>query len=409
MPKKKILFVHHTTAMGGATNSMLYNVLGIPKDKFEVKVLFLEKEKEGSKLFKERGIEVDYLEGIAVYQHGEGAKLKWVSGKPLKPITQFIRMLKSVSKVEKYLDAHPVDMVYSNTSLLLPVGLAAKRKGIKHLWHVREQLADGVIGVRKRIVRNIITKNADRIIAISKENALRLHNPRKGEVIYNFVDFKIFNKEIAKDTIALETSKSTNTQFITMLGGVIHSKGADVFIKAVPLVLEKHPDTIFVIAGYPPVEKHVGKGIKVFIKKLLTKNMSKECLRLIQENSLEEKVKFVGLRKDIPQVIASSKILVWPGTTPHFARPIIEAQAMAVPPIGSDYASTREIIKDEETGLVFRPLDYRDLAKKIDTLLSNKELYNTISQKGYEQAIEKFNSENNLKKLTKVIQKLSED
>ena len=36
-----------------------------------------------------------------------------------------------------------------------------------------------------------------------------------------------------------------------MLGGSVHSKGANVFIEAAKITLKKYPETYFLIAGYP--------------------------------------------------------------------------------------------------------------------------------------------------------------
>lgn len=400
LPKKKILFVHHTTAAGGATNSMLYNILGLPNTEYDVRALFLEPEKEGSMLYKEKGIPVDFLSGITYYQHGEGTKIKWLSRRPWEPITRFFKMLRSIPKMEAYLEANPCDIVYANTSLLLPVGIAAKRKNKKLVWHVREQIASGILGVRKQIVRYIIKKYADKIIIISHENAKKLGKTNKAEVVYNFVNFNVFDKDLPANTLATELEKNSNTIFITMLGGTVHSKGADVFIKAAPQVLKTFPNAVFAIAGYPPSPNSKPRSA---IRKLLKKNVAEECVKLIKELNLKNKVIFIGVRKDIPQVIASSKIIAWPATQPHFARPIIEAQAMATPPVGTRFGSTKELISEKETGSMFPLNNHNALANAILLLLQNKELYNQIAENGYRHAKEKFNAEHNLKRVIEII------
>ena len=407
---KKILFVHHTTAVGGATNSMLYNIQQLPGTGYEAEVLFLDKRGPASDIFEKQGIKITHLEGITHYQHANGACIKWAQRNPLQPITQYFKMLASVPKLQRYLKGKQFDIIHINTSVMLSMGIAAKKSGYIVVWHVREQLSNGLTGIRKRLVRNIINRNSDKIISISRENAQHLAVPGKTEVVYNFVDFNKFNKDLDKSLLYAELQLLPQTVFVTMLGGIGHSKGADIFIKALPAVLSKNPDAVFVIAGYAPADfKRSNKGNPVikFIKSLLgRKSVIAECLRLIHENGLTEKVKFIGLRQDIPQVLASSAILVWPAPVAHFARPIIEAQAMGIPAVASNFKSTTEVVENGKTGLVFQPLNPTDLADKINQLLRDKQLYDLISSEGYKQAKQLFNAQINFKKILAVYNSL---
>ncbi len=391
--KTKLLYIHSNTSVGGATNSLLYNVLNLSKDKFSVKVLFLGKKGPASELFLANGVEIDHLEGITNYQHAENAIIKWGGRNPIKPITRFFRMLQSVSKIEAYLREADCDMIHINTSVMLPVGLAAKRVGVKTVWHVREPIAKGTFGIRKTIVRKIINSCSDKIIAISKQDAIALGsgNKSKIEIVYNFVNFNSFNKEIYRFSLHDELGISLDTKIITTLGGVIHSKGTDIFIKAAAKILKQHPDSLFIVVGYPPTVSQRRRTL------FGGTTPSYKCLQLINELKLEENVKFIGIRNDIPQVLASSSILMWPASIPHFSRPIIEAQAMGVPAIGTDFAITREVIEPEKTGLLFKRFDDDDLAAKANMLLEDENLYNSILEEGYKQAIVKFNSANNFK------------
>lgn len=398
--KTKLLYIHSNTAVGGATNSLLYNILSLPKDRFSVKVLFLGAKGPASDLFLEKGVEIDHLEGITNYQHAENAIIKWGGRNPIKPVTRFVRMLQSVPKIEAYLRKANCDMIHINTSVMLPVGLAAKKVGVKTVWHVREPIAKGNFGIRKTIARRIINKCSDKIIAISKQDAIALGESNKIEIVYNFVNFDNFNKDVYRFSLHDELGIDHQTNIITTLGGVIHSKGTDLFIKAAAKVLKQNPNSLFIVVGYPPNQNQ--KDRKFYQRK----TQSYKCLNLIEELNLENKVKFVGIRNDIPQILASTKLLIWPASIPHFSRPIIEAQAMGVPAVGTDFPITREVIQPKETGLLFERFNEADLAEKINTLLTNKDLYTTISNKGYQQAVVKFNSENNFKKILGVYNSL---
>jgi glycosyltransferase involved in cell wall biosynthesis len=392
--KIKILFIHHTTSIGGATNSLLFNAISLPKDKYEIKVLFLEKEGPATTLFLKHGLNVSHLTGITNYQHANNAVIKWFSRKPFKPISQFIAMLKSVPKIKAYLNQQNFDILHINTSVMLSVGLAARSLGLKTVWHIREPIAAGVLGVRRYFVRRIIRKCSNKVIAISKQDANALGNLDNLEVIYNYVNFDIFNRGKYAFNLHDELKIAHEVNIIVMLGGIVHSKGANILIKASIPILEKHKNVVFAIVGYPPNKFLKNNGFK--------KNISIECLEIINKYQLEDKIKFLGLRNDIPEIIASSHILVWPATVAHFSRPIIEAQSMGIPTIGTDFYSTREIIEDNVSGLLFKNKNVGDLAEKINKLITDEKLYQEISQNGYNQAFEKFNSKNNILALEKV-------
>lgn len=391
---KKVLFVHHTTALGGATNSMLYTIQNLPKENFECTVLFLQKENHASKIFRNSGIKINILEGIVNFQHAENAIIKWFGRKPLRPIYTFLRMLFSIFKVRSYLkeNRNKFDIIHINTSVMIPVGISCKLLNIPTVWHVREPIAYGIIGFRKLIVSSIIKKCATKIIAISKSDALRLGKCNKCEVIYNYLDFNNFDKSFYQFQLHDELNLTHETKIIVMLGGTVHSKGADVFINSILYVLDKNKEVHFVIVGYPPIKQNASNESR-------KKNMGQICLDLVEMNDLNKFVTFIGIRNDIPNLLASSHILVWPATVPHFSRPIIEAQAMGVPSIGTNFEVTNEVIEEGETGLTFKNGDAKSLGLQINRLISDKHLYNKISNQAFEQAKERFSAEKNIKKI----------
>jgi glycosyltransferase involved in cell wall biosynthesis len=394
---KKILFVHHTTALGGATNSMLYTLEALINQNFEVKVLFLDKEGLASNLFRNKGIQVEHLEGIYNYQHAFGARIKWFGRNPIRPITQLFRMFFSVIKLKKYfiLNRSFIDIVHINTSVMLPVGIACKLLNIKVVWHNREIIYNGLLGTRKFIASSIIKWSSNRIIHISKTGEKSIGKSSNSEVIYNFLDFKKFDKSLNKFKIHDELGLSYQTKIITMLGGIVHSKGADVLISSIPQIIKENLNLHFLFLGYQPSTKNSNADLK-------RNDMSNRCMKLIEDNGIEKFITFLGLRNDIPEILSSSHILVWPATVPHFSRPIIEAQAMGVPSIGTNFEVTNEVIKEGETGLTFKNGDAKSLGLQINRLISEQHLYEKISNQAFEQAIEKFSVEKNIKKIISI-------
>lgn len=401
----KILFIHSNTAVGGATNSLLFNLLSLPKEEFSVKVLFLGNEGPASKLYIDNGIEIDHLSGIVNYQHAENGIIKWISRNPLKPITQFIGMLRSVKYMLAYLKKQDCDLVHINTSVMLPVGIAAKKMNLPVVWHVREPIAKGVLGIRRFFVRQILNKCSTEIIAISKNDAKALGHIKNINIVYNYVDFDKFKKTQNNYLLHDELNIHIEKKIIITLGGIVHSKGADVFLESIKEIIAIFPECHFVIVGYPP---NTSKTKRTMLSGFFPKTISEKCEEIISNNKLESYVSFIGLRKDIPNLLNSSHLLIWPATVGHFSRPVIEAQALGIPCVATEFSSSREIIKDNQTGLLFENRNSNDLAQKVIKILSDQKLYDDISANGYGQAYLLFNKDINIELIKNIYKKIIE-
>ena len=106
----------------------------------------------------------------------------------------------------------------------------------------------------------------------------------------------------------------------------------------------------------------------------------------------------IGVSTNIPDLIASSEAVVFPSTKPHFARPVIEAYAMAKPAIASDVEGMDEIIEHNKTGLLVKKNDPKALAMAINVICSNKKLREKMGENGYLNA-KKYFSISNINKI----------
>ena len=79
-------------------------------------------------------------------------------------------------------------------------------------------------------------------------------------------------------------------------------------------------------------------------------------------------------RNDIQRLLELSDLLVFPATTPHFARPAIEAAAAARPTIVSNLPGMRELVVDGVTGLHVPPDAPEALADALRRLLADADL-----------------------------------
>jgi glycosyltransferase involved in cell wall biosynthesis len=80
---------------------------------------------------------------------------------------------------------------------------------------------------------------------------------------------------------------------------------------------------------------------------------------------------------------------------PHFARPIIEAAAMAKPAVASDLGGPRELVVDGETGLLVPSNDPDALADALAGLLGSPDRARELGEAAYRRALMMFDAAKN--------------
>jgi lipopolysaccharide heptosyltransferase II len=96
---------------------------------------------------------------------------------------------------------------------------------------------------------------------------------------------------------------------------------------------------------------------------------------LIATLRLDERVEWLGVRRDIPALIASVDIVVVPSTYPEsFGRGVIEAQAVGRPVVASRIGALPELIDEGRTGLLVPPGDPAALAAAVHRLITDDKL-----------------------------------
>lgn len=100
-------------------------------------------------------------------------------------------------------------------------------------------------------------------------------------------------------------------------------------------------------------------------------------------NSSSAKIKVIPKRydtTDLKHYLDSCSLLVLPSTQESFGLVLIEAMARGKPVISADIPPVRELITNTQGGLVFKPNNSTDLAKKISAIIKNLQKYRSSYQ-----------------------------
>ena len=127
-----------------------------------------------------------------------------------------------------------------------------------------------------------------------------------------------------------------------------------------------------------------------------------EMLRLIEALGLTGIVHPLGLRSDVPEILAAAEALVLSTRSEVFNVSVLEAMAAGTPVITSNVPGFEEMFEDGREGLKTPPGDADALAAAIDRLLDDAELRARLSIAGRRRA-EKFCRESMCEKFLELL------
>lgn len=110
--------------------------------------------------------------------------------------------------------------------------------------------------------------------------------------------------------------------------------------------------------------------------------------RLCRELGVDGNVVFMGHVDDVARCLERSWVFVLPSLYEPFGMAAAEASAAGRPIIASRVGGLREVVREGETGYLFRPGDYRELSRLLMIMLDDAELRRRLGERGREYAKE---------------------
>jgi len=202
-------------------------------------------------------------------------------------------------------------------------------------------------------------KLADRIITSGEAVRKRMievngYDPRKIVSIPAGIDEQKFSPSIGGDLVRKEFNLRPGDFLLGEVSMLRKWKGHLYLLEAVKALGERIPNLKLLIAGSGPQEE----TIKEFI----------------QENALTGKVVMAGYREDVPRILKSLDLFVFPSYTHEAAPQVIpQAMAMGIPVISTFVGGIEEVVKNGQTGILVPPADARALSEAILWVYQNRE------------------------------------
>ena len=111
---------------------------------------------------------------------------------------------------------------------------------------------------------------------------------------------------------------------------------------------------------------------------------------LVKELNLGERVKFLGQRSDMPELMRAADAFVLPSTNEGLPLTLLEAQASGLPVLAAPTAGVPEIIAHGETGFLIAADDAGGYARHLHELFRQPELGEKLLTKAFSRVIEQY-------------------
>lgn len=204
---------------------------------------------------------------------------------------------------------------------------------------------------------------------------------QKTATIYSGVDTGVFRPLPRNAALSRELALPEGAAVVGLIGNYGANKGHWVLAKAAAALAAEGRKIVFVFAG---------NGTD-----------SGELAELIRGEGLApEQYRITGYRADVPQLLSLFDISVNSSIKEGLAGTIRESMAAGVPVIAGATGGNVEIVRDGETGLLFAPGDWRELAEKIRLLLDSPQLARACVKNAKELVERRFSIETTVRQLS---------
>jgi glycosyltransferase involved in cell wall biosynthesis len=237
--------------------------------------------------------------------------------------------------------------------------------------HGRHYYADSV---RRRLAYRLVSRAAV-MVAVSQDlrrfiiDATGVSAARVA-VVHNGIAPAASVPAKARARLRHELGLVDGQQIVTMVGSLYAIKGHRFLVEAAPRILQSCPSAVFLIAGRGDCDAE----------------LRDQARRL----GIGGRVRLLGLREDIPVLLAISDLFVQPSLSEGLSIAILEAMRAGCPVVTTRVGGNSELVIDGETGLLVPPRDVEQLAAAVIDLLIDPARARRLGDKGLAFVADRF-------------------
>lgn len=168
----------------------------------------------------------------------------------------------------------------------------------------------------------------------------------------------------------------TNKKVIVSVGRLVHRKGQDSLISALPEILRHHPEAHILMIGTGPYQEHL--------------------VGLVKKLSIQDSITFIGRIQyaDLPRYISLGDVFAMPSRSRLAGLEVeglgivyLEASACGLPVVAGKSGGAPDAVLEGETGITVDGRDPADIARVVNSLLDDPLMAKAMGQRGREWII----------------------
>lgn len=168
-------------------------------------------------------------------------------------------------------------------------------------------------------------------------------------------------RNVPKGSYRREFKPLADRYWIGNVAALTGHKDLFTFLDTAKLLVEESDDLHFFLAGQGELEE--------------------ELKAYAQELGISERVEFLGFRKDIPELLSDLDCFLFSSEMEGLGTSVLDAFASGTPVVATNAGGVTEMVKHEETGLVYPVKDARGLKEGVLRLKADEALGHSLSQK----------------------------
>jgi glycosyltransferase involved in cell wall biosynthesis len=330
-PYPILYFNSWSTAHGGSSTSLLDIVRLLDRTRFEPAVVCPEPGE-----LPERLSEID----VPVFIHSLSRPNREQGWRFLCEVPWYMRLLRR----------RRIALLHGNTSASRRSLLqAAQLARIPYVQHVRNGMDRPRAHFGCYYATRIIVNSDDASRALRADSLFA----SKTVTIHNGVDLSQYD---AGDNRRGELDAGQRP-IIGFVGQIVPRKGVKTLIEALPAIRRAHPDALLVIVGSAPADD---------------RSYETSCRELVGALGLDDHVRFIGYRRDVPSWMRTFDVFVLPTFAEPFGKVVIEAMAAGCPVVASRVGGIPEIVDTPAVGTLVDPKDANALTQSVCAYLADR-------------------------------------
>jgi glycosyltransferase involved in cell wall biosynthesis len=228
-------------------------------------------------------------------------------------------------------------------------------------------------GFLRRSTESFLVKQSTKTVLVSNSNLQEAQNNHfKGnfEVIRNGINTLIYSPANV-DTASRADFNLTEEDFvIASIARLTYQKGPQILIHAFADIHKQIPNAKLLFVGGGEQEN--------------------SCKKIVRNLGLEHKIFFTDFTGQVAATLKMIDLYVLPSLWEGFSLSLLEAMSMQIPVIVSDYPSNLEVVKNDETGLIFKIGNSTELGQKILKMYNNPFLAQNMAKNGHLEVVANF-------------------